>query len=99
MPRAREEESAHERGRHPGAGAVRYGFDILWAPPVGVVVQPASAFFADYAALVRAIVTEPDRAKLFRDAPFDIVPATDDNPFFFVERGRPGQPAGEGVLL
>lgn len=80
------------------AFAVRYGFDILWAPPVGVVVQPASAFFADYAALVRAIVTEPDRAKLFRDAPFDIVPATDDNPFFFVERGRPGQPAGEGVL-
>jgi hypothetical protein len=80
------------------AFASRYGFEILWAPPVGVPVQPASAFFADYASLVRAIVTEPDRAKLFREAPFDIQPATDDNPFYFVERARPGQPAGEGVL-
>lgn len=80
------------------AFAERYGFEILWAPPVGVAVPPASAFFADYAALVRAIVTEPDRARLFRDAPFDIAPATDDNPFFFVERGHAGQRAGEGVL-
>ena len=80
------------------AFAAKYGFAILWAPPVGAAVQPPDPFFADYAALVRAIVTEPDRAKLFREAPFDIQPSTDDNPFFFVERGRPGQRAGEGVL-
>jgi hypothetical protein len=80
------------------AFASRLGFEILWAPAVGATVQAPSSFFADYAALVHAIITEPDRAKLFREAPFDIVPATDDNPFYFVERGQPGQRAGEGVI-
>jgi hypothetical protein len=41
-------------------------------------------------------MTEPDRARMFRDAPFDISLATDDNPFYFVERARPGQRAGVG---
>jgi hypothetical protein len=75
----------------------QYGFATLWAPSVGVEFEPP-AEFADYAALVRSILTEPDRAKMFREAPFDISLATDDNPFYFVERARPGQRAGIGVL-
>jgi len=76
----------------------QYGFETLWAPPVGVEFRPPPAEFADYTALVRSILTERDRAKMFRDAPFDISLATDDNPFYFVERARPGQRAGVGVL-
>jgi Spermine/spermidine synthase domain len=76
----------------------QYGFETLWAPPVGVDVRPPQTGFADYAALVHAIMTERDRARMFREAPFDISLATDDNPFYFVERARPGQRAGLGVL-
>lgn len=76
----------------------QYGFETLWAPPVGVDVRPPPQAFADYAALVRTIMTERDRARMFREAPFDIALATDDNPFYFVERARPGQRAGVGVL-
>ena len=47
---------------------------------------------------MRALVTERDRDRLFRDMPFDTIPATDDNPFYFVERARPGQRAGLGVI-
>jgi hypothetical protein len=73
------------------------GFQPLWAPDVGVDLGQTPPAVADYARLVRAIMTESDRAKLFRDAPFDMIPATDDNPFYFVERARPGQAAGVGV--
>ena len=76
----------------------RYGFETLWAPEVGVELRPPPAAFAEYARLVRALVTERDRARLFRDMPFDTIPATDDNPFYFVERARPGQRAGLGVI-
>jgi hypothetical protein len=76
----------------------RYAFETLWVPPVGVDVPPPPRKFADYAALVHTIMTERDRARMFREAPFDISLATDDNPFYFVERARPGQRAGVGVL-
>jgi spermidine synthase len=76
----------------------QYGFETLWAPPVGVEFRPPPAEFAAYTTLVRSILTERDREKMFRDAPFDISLATDDNPFYFVERARPGQRAGVGVL-
>jgi hypothetical protein len=76
----------------------QYGFETLWAPDVGVALRPPPPAFAEYARLVRALVTEPDRARVFREMPFDTIPATDDNPFYFVERARPGQPAGIGVL-
>jgi hypothetical protein len=74
------------------------GFETLWAPPLGVEFRSPRPEFADYTALVHAIVTERDRARMFREAPFDISLATDDNPFYFVERARPGQRAGIGVL-
>ena len=74
------------------------GFETLWAPAVGVDLPKPKAAFSDYARLVTALMTERDRPRLFRSAPFDMVPATDDNPFYFVERARPGQRAGTGVL-
>jgi len=76
----------------------QYGFELLWAPAVGVDLPAAQPEFVDYAALVKTIVTERDRPRMFREAPFDISLATDDNPFYFVERARPGQRAGIGVL-
>ena len=76
----------------------QYGFETLWAPGVGVALRPPPPAFAEYARLVRALVTERDRDRLFREMPFDTIPATDDNPFYFVERARPGQRAGLGVL-
>lgn len=76
----------------------QYGFETLWTPEVGVKLRPPPPAFAEYARLVRALVTERDRVKLFRDMPFDMIPVTDDNPFYFVERARPGQRAGVGVL-
>ena len=76
----------------------QYAFETLWAPDAGVALRPPPAAFAEYARLVRALMTERDRSKLFRDMPFDMIPATDDNPFYFVERARPGQRAGIGVI-
>ena len=76
----------------------QHGFATLWAPDDDRSLQASPAAFADYARLVRMLMTEPDRARLFREAPFDIAPSTDDNPFYFVERARPGQRAGVGVL-
>ena len=65
---------------------------------MGVDLPKPKAAFSNYARLVTALMTERDRPRLFQDAPFDMVPATDDNPFYFVERARPGQRAGTGVL-
>jgi hypothetical protein len=76
----------------------QYAFETLWTPPVGEAARPPPPEFADYATLVHTIMTERDRARMFREAPFDISLATDDNPFYFVERARPGQRAGIGVL-
>jgi len=76
----------------------KHAFETLWAPLLGGDVRPPPREFADYAALVHTIMTERDRARMFRDTPFDISLATDDNPFYFVERARPGQRAGVGVL-
>jgi hypothetical protein len=76
----------------------KHAFETLWAPLFGGDVRPPPREFADYAALVHTIMTERDRARMFRDTPFDISLATDDNPFYFVERARPGQRAGVGVL-
>jgi hypothetical protein len=74
------------------------GFETLWAPDVGVILRPPPPAFEEYARLVRALMTERDRPRLFREMPFDMIPATDDNPFYFVERARPGQRAGIGVI-
>jgi len=76
----------------------QYAFETLWSPPVGVDIPQPRTAFADYEALVQTIMTERDRPRMFRESPFDISLATDDNPFYFVERARPGQRAGIGVL-
>jgi hypothetical protein len=76
----------------------RLGFAILWAPSVGVELPPPGPHFADYAPLVTELMTARDRDRLFREAPFEMAPVTDDNPFYFVERARPGKPAGLGVV-
>ena len=76
----------------------QYGWKPFLGTDLGVELRPPPPAFAEYARLVRALVTQRDRVKLFREMPFDMIPATDDNPFYFVERARPGQRAGAGVL-
>ena len=89
-------------------------YDLVWAPDVrdgevnrfNRLPEPA-----DYQA-VRALLAAPDRDDFFAGYPFDIVPATDDHPFFYhffkwqqtpevlATLGRTWQPfGGSGYLI
>ena len=89
-------------------------YDLVWAPDVHAgevnrfnrLPEPA-----DYQA-VRALLAAPDRDNFFAGYPFDIVPATDDHPFFnhffkwrqtpevLATLGRTWQPfGGSGYLI
>jgi hypothetical protein len=77
------------------------GFWALWLAGEDVATGTLPAKVAPVAQLVRSIVTTPPerRTALFRSAPIDIEPSTDDNPFYFVERSGPSRAAGEGVRV
>jgi hypothetical protein len=77
----------------------RLKFFALWLPDGGSEMEGAPRSFQPFAALTAAIIRSrpADRERLYRDAPLDIRPSTDDNPFYFVERAGPRRPAGAGV--
>ena len=72
-------------------------FEPLWlpdgTPDPSTIRQPFSLF----APTIRSIITRPDREAFYREAPFDVWPTTDDNPFYFVQRSGPNRRAGIGV--
>lgn len=72
-------------------------FQALWLPDGTVGPESMPPPYPRFAALIRAILTTPDRPALYRQASMDIEPTTDDNPFYFVQRGGPNRPAGVGI--
>jgi hypothetical protein len=76
------------------------GFTLLWTPDGPA--DPASlppAWRPIATVVTRILDARQDRARLYRESPFDIAPSTDDNPFYFVERGGPGRKAGDGLQI
>ncbi|MCP3097275.1 hypothetical protein LZ198_00145 [Myxococcus sp. K15C18031901] len=74
------------------------GFQALWLPDGSLDAASIPRTFASFERMIRDIITRPDPARLWEESPLDITPATDDNPFYFVEREGPAREAGTGVL-
>ena len=76
------------------------GFTLLWTPdgPVDQASLP-SAWRPIAEVVARLLSPGQDRARLYREAAFDVAPSTDDSPFYFVERGGPTRRAGEGLRI
>jgi SAM-dependent methyltransferase len=78
----------------------RLAFVPIWlpggGPPPAEIVEP----FSPFAGTIRAAITAggPDLERLYRDAPYDVAPATDDNPFYFAQRAGSHRSAGPAVL-
>ncbi|MFI5120442.1 MAG: hypothetical protein ACHQM4_08520 [Thermoanaerobaculia bacterium] len=75
------------------------GFRPIWLPGGEPPLQTIPKPFSGLAPLYRSVLTTPDPRPLYRSAPLDIRPATDDNPFFWVERSGPNRDAGDGIRL
>ena len=72
-------------------------YQALWlpdAPPSPASMPPPFVWFAP---TIQQVITAADRTALVRDAAFDIMPTTDDNPFYFAERAGPNREAGKAV--
>jgi hypothetical protein len=72
-------------------------FQPLWLPddpPCPTDLPPPFRWFAP---TIQNIIVAQDRAALLSEAEFDILPTTDDNPFYFAERGGPHREAGRAV--
>ena len=69
----------------------------IWLPGAPFDVSSLPDGFAPYALTIRDIVQATDRERLVREARFDIMPTTDDNPFYFAERAGPNREAGAAV--
>ncbi len=74
------------------------GFEPIWLPDRTVDPLALRQPFKQFAPLIHAIVSAADRAALYREAPLDIAPSTDDNPFYFVERAGKRRVAGVGIV-
>ncbi|NVJ24249.1 hypothetical protein HUW62_23755 [Myxococcus sp. AM011] len=74
------------------------GFQALWLPDGSLDVASIPKPFTGWGRLIHDIITTPDPARLWAEGPLDIAPATDNNPFYFVERAGPSRAAGIGVV-
>src|SRR5262249_17893656 len=72
-------------------------FEALWMPDGSVDLATVPHPYSLFAPTIHSIITSRDPAALYRQATFDIMPTTDDNPFYFVQRGGPNRRAGIGV--
>jgi len=83
---------------HARAFAQRLRFDPIWMPgDVSLPVRPTGA--RPVVPLLHQLMTAGDRPSLYRTAAIDIQPSTDDQPFYFVERGGPNRQPSEGLSL
>lgn len=72
-------------------------FVPVWLPDGSVELASVPERFREIAGILHRAVRGPDRETFYREAAFDLAPSTDDNPFYFVERGGPNRQAGIGV--
>lgn len=76
------------------------GFTLLWTPDGPADPASLPPAWRPIAAVVTGLLDgRQDRARLYREAAYDIAPSTDDNPFYFVERVGPSRKAGEGLRI
>jgi hypothetical protein len=73
-------------------------FDPIWMPG-DVSPQPRPKAVRPVVPLLHQLMTARDRPSLYRAAAIDIEPSTDDQPFYFVERGGPNRKQSEGLSL
>ncbi|MFH1131918.1 MAG: hypothetical protein V1754_11325, partial [Pseudomonadota bacterium] len=77
--------------------AAKYLFQPIWLPDRSVRLQSLPKPYKYFAPTIHQIITATDRDAVYRDSRFDIEPATDDNPFYFVERAGVNRKAGKEV--
>ncbi|MGZ6123388.1 MAG: hypothetical protein ACXWLR_00420 [Myxococcales bacterium] len=78
--------------------ASRLHFQPLWLPgDVSPPQRPRGV--RPVAALAHQLLSATDRRGLYRAAAIDVQPTTDDQPFYFVERGGPNRRSSEGLSL
>ncbi|MFC1641973.1 hypothetical protein ACFL5O_04690 [Myxococcota bacterium] len=72
-------------------------FQVLWLPQGAPAPNTMGAPYSEVVGTIHDIMQARDRARLVRESSFDIMPTTDDNPFYFAERAGARRPAGEAV--
>jgi predicted membrane-bound spermidine synthase len=77
----------------------RRDFVPIWLPDGGPAAEEIVPPFSLFSGVIRATITTPERDldRFYRQAPYDVAPATDDNPFYFAQRAGPNRPAGPAV--
>jgi hypothetical protein len=77
----------------------KLAFEPLWLPGGQPDPRSISRPFLEVARTLHAILASRDRPTVYRNAFWDIWPTTDDQPFYFAERGGPNRLTGEGIKL
>jgi SAM-dependent methyltransferase len=77
----------------------RLDFVPIWLPDGGPAAAEIPEPFSFFSGVIRATITTSgaDLERFYREAPYDIAPSTDDNPFYFATRGGPHRAAGPAV--
>jgi SAM-dependent methyltransferase len=77
----------------------RLDFVPIWLPDGGPAPAEVLEPFSLFSGIIRATITTAgaDLERFYRDAPYDITPSTDDNPFYFATRGGPHRAPGPAV--
>jgi len=72
-------------------------FVPIWLPDHSLARADLPPAFRPIGNLLFDLLESGDRDALFREAPLDFAPSTDDNPFYFVQRAGANRPAGAGT--
>jgi SAM-dependent methyltransferase len=77
----------------------RLEFVPVWLPDGGPAPAEILEPFSLFSEVIRATITAngADLERFYREAPYDIAPSTDDNPFYFAARGGPHRAPGPAV--
>ncbi len=77
----------------------RLEFVPIWLPDGGPAPAEILEPFSLFSGVIRATITArgADLERFYREAPYDIAPSTDDNPFYFAARGGPHRAPGAAV--
>lgn len=77
----------------------RFDFVPIWLPDGGPAPDEILEPFSLFSGVIRGTIATDagDLERFYREAPYDIAPSTDDNPFYFAERSGPHRAAGPAV--
>ena len=78
--------------------ASRLHFQPVWIPG-DLSAPPRPRGVRPVVPLARELIASTHRPALYREAAVDVQPTTDDQPFYFVERGGPNREMSEGLSL